>query len=165
MSDEFTPKDIVKFWSKVNRTDGCWLWTDAPDPGGYGLLRVGRRKFRAHRVSWMIAYGDIPGGLFVCHHCDVKACVRPDHLFLGTPADNVQDAARKGRLPLGERNHKSKLTREQVGVIRSRIAAGESMYSLAREYGVSRPSIRAIRLGTSWATRDQPGDHQVMPVK
>jgi hypothetical protein len=103
-----------RFWDKVDKTDGCWLWTAATN-GGYGI--IGTRKHaspvRAHRVSWEIAFGPIPEGLFVCHNCDAnypvgdktyRRCVRPDHLFLGTVLDNQRDMALKGRAARGDRN-------------------------------------------------------------
>lgn len=86
-----------RFWAKVEKTDGCWEWTAFVHPKGYGMFGVGREARRAHRVSYEIANGPIPDGLCVCHSCDNRRCVRPDHLFLGTNQDNVDDKMRKGR--------------------------------------------------------------------
>lgn len=169
MPHEFTPEQVAKFWSKVKKSpdpNGCWVWADAPSGTGYGLLRLGRkRRIAAHRASWMITKGDIPGGLHVCHHCDNRMCVRPDHLFLGTAADNLRDAARKGRMPSGqrhpwrrsphlvprgERHSQAKLTWQIIREIRSRVAAGEAQSSLAREFLVDQSTVSHIVRGKSW---------------
>jgi hypothetical protein len=104
---------IQRFWSKVNKTDGCWLWTAGKFATGYGSFSLNHHKtIKAHRFSYALAYGPIPDSLFVCHRCDVRACVRPDHLFLGTPADNMHDRDRKGRAMKGDR-HWSRLHPER----------------------------------------------------
>lgn len=90
-----------RFWSKVRKTDGCWLWIGGKGHNGYGTLYVAgaaNRQMKAHRLSWRIHFGTIPGGLWVLHHCDNPPCVRPDHLFLGNRSDNMKDAGRKGRV-------------------------------------------------------------------
>ncbi len=88
-----------RFWAKVNKTEGCWLWTGAKQ-GKYGALTIpGRREpLRAHRLSWELHNGPIPDGLWVLHHCDNPPCVKPEHLFLGDRRDNMLDAAAKGRI-------------------------------------------------------------------
>jgi hypothetical protein len=90
----------VRFWAKVQKSAGCWTWTANHLPKGYGVIGVGAADQGlklAHRVSWEIHFGPIPAGLFVCHRCDNPPCVRPDHLFLGTVQDNVDDMVAKGR--------------------------------------------------------------------
>ena len=100
------PEFAAWFWSHVQRGEGCWLWQ--PPQGrrmDYGHVLIWRsdRQFSAsaHRVAYELTHGAIPVGLHVCHHCDTPPCVRPDHLFLGTPKDNSNDARRKGRLGKG----------------------------------------------------------------
>jgi len=86
-----------RFWAKVDRSGDCWVWIGTRWPTGYGQMRGDGRQLMAHRVAWQIVKGPIPEGLFVCHKCDNPPCVRPDHLFLGTAADNTRDRDVKGR--------------------------------------------------------------------
>ena len=89
--------DQDRFWSKVERGDGCWHWRGAAERSGYGSFRFRGRAQRAHRVSWVLTNGTIAEGMHVLHRCDNPACVRPDHLFLGTHQDNMDDKSAKGR--------------------------------------------------------------------
>lgn len=86
-----------RFWSFVEKTDSCWLWTGAKHPKGYGIFHLRGRTPRAHVLSWILHHGPVPRGLCVLHRCDNPPCVNPDHLFLGTPQDNTDDMTRKGR--------------------------------------------------------------------
>ncbi len=124
---------------------GCWLWMSCTNAAGYGFIS----RQLAHRVSWTIFRGPIPKGLLVLHKCDTPACVNPDHLFLGTHADNVADKIRKGRAVnvVGIRNGKSKLTPEDVLAI---LASKERHSSLAPQYGVHPQTIGDIRRGKWW---------------
>jgi hypothetical protein len=133
-------------------TSGCWLWCGAVADTGYGKMAAfGQVKASAHRVSWRLHNGDIPRGSFVCHRCDVRLCVNPAHLFLGSPADNMADMHAKGRHRTapnrGAANHNAKLTEEQVREIR---ANGRDALEVARELGVSRALVYHIRNGRAW---------------
>ena len=140
-----------RFDQKVVRlpdSPGCWLWTGARTTTGYGHMEVGYSYEKAHRVSYELHRGRIPTGLSVLHRCDVRTCVRPDHLFLGSQGDNVRDAVRKGRLCgiRGEENARSKLSDHDALEIRRRYARGNAG-DLAQEYGVHRTHIVRIAKG------------------
>lgn len=96
--DTLTNRHLKAFWVRVVKTDSCWLWIGPLNhPNGYGTLVIRHQKYRAHRVSYFIHYHNLPTDKLVCHKCDNKVCVNPDHLFLGTYKDNAQDMSRKGR--------------------------------------------------------------------
>lgn len=141
-----------RFWSHVNKTETCWIWTLSKDSDGYGHVGVNGKLRGAHKVSWEFAFGPIPDGLDVLHKCNNRPCVRPDHLFLGTHQDNMEDMIRKGRQIIlrGEDNGHSKLREYQVTEIRSSLAKGTSCHELAALYGVNRRTISAINCGHIW---------------
>lgn len=135
----------TRFWNHVDKTETCWLWNGKPNKDGYGRLQVSGYPREAHRISWEINVGPIPSGMYVCHQCDIKICVRPDHLYIGTGADNISDTFG------GERNWRAKLTLEQVDHIRKEYNSdGISYAELGRKYGVSGACVWRIIAGKSW---------------
>ena len=147
-----------RFWSKVNKTGDCWKWVAGINCRGYGKFSVGsrsdgsRREILAPRMSWLLTYGEIPEGIFVCHHCDNPLCVNPEHLFLGSPKDNQIDSVTKNRRPdvSGAKHPQTRLTQEQVNKIRERRKNGEKLQAIAEDYGVTFSNISAIALFKSW---------------
>lgn len=145
--------ESTRFWNLVDKTGDCWLWTAAISRNGYGsFLRDGRRQAGAHRVAWELSFGNVPPGLNVLHHCDVRNCVRPSHLFVGTHKINMTDRNHKERLAFGERSGTHKLTEDNVRAIRAAYAAGGiSQQALADHYGTSQFAISALIRRKSWA--------------
>jgi hypothetical protein len=141
-----------KFLARVSpRTDGCWIWTGLVRPDGYGATRYEGKEQSAHRVAWKLFRGKIGPGLSVCHRCDVRACVNPEHLFAGTPAENAHDMRSKGRDKRGEKHGSAKLRLDQVRRIKAMLGEDKMyMTEIAREFGVSETTIRAIRIGKTW---------------
>lgn len=153
-----------RFWPRVRKTDGCWLWAGERTAAGYGVLRAPGRKgsIGAHRHSWQIHFGEIPADLFVCHRCDNPSCVNPTHLFLGTCRENTLDAAKKGRLsgrnsPRGEGHGCAKLTEDQVMEIRRSTGF---LRITAEKYGISKSHVWDIRRGNAWESTRQKEQHR-----
>lgn len=161
-----------------DHSTGCWIWTARVSKWEYGVISVGRKTVYAHRLSYELHRGPIPAGMFVCHKCDTPRCVNPDHLFLGTPGDNMRDKVAKGRqaqgdrngsrtrpdrLPRGERHGRrtmpastarggrhgnAKLTEEIVAYIRTQRSVSHAV--LAARFGVNRSVISEIQAGKTW---------------
>ena len=135
----------------VNKTDGCWLWTGSKDLKGYGKICVNGSPRLAHRVVLQMEGREIVPAMFVCHKCDTPACVRPDHLFVGTAKDNSEDMTAKGRSCRGERQGQSKLTENIVKAIRSKYAEGKvTQKKLADEHGIHQVTVSEIILRKIW---------------
>lgn len=132
---------------------GCWLWSGTLlSATGYGQLQIAGKAISAHRLSYKLFRGALPVGSVVCHKCDVRACVNPDHLFVGSPADNVADMWAKGRArpPTGDDHGGAKITAADVPRILARLLIGHSCAQVAADYGVTDCAINAIRRGKSW---------------
>lgn len=132
--------------------DGCWYWTGPLSDKGYGRVSYHGKSRLAHRISWILKNGEIQNGLFVCHRCDTPACVNPNHLFLGTQKDNMQDASIKKRFigKIGESHPKAKLSDMAVRIIRECIINGFSVVEIGRYFGVKKFTIYRIKSGRSW---------------
>jgi hypothetical protein len=145
-----------RFWAKVDKSGGCWLWTACRDGNGYGWFGIGSKKcggfrmVRTHRFAWELTNGPIPDSMCVCHRCDIRHCVNPAHLFLGTDADNVHDRDTKGRGAFGEKQGSAKLTEQDVLEIRALAASGQKNVALATRFGVGRRTINNIVLRQRW---------------
>lgn len=160
-----------KLWPRVQKTETCWLWQGPKlKKFGHGYLTRGGRgtpKVLVHRLSWELANGPIPDKQYVLHRCDIPACVRPDHLFLGTKADNSLDMVQKGRNRKGESHQTARLTEEQVREIRQRFDSRtvvnkrvgrdgpDSASAIARDYGVSHATVLGILHNRIW-TKPRP---------
>jgi len=138
----------------------CWEWNGSRDGCGYGMKVIQNTSHKTHRLAWAWAnwdgegdWKDVPEGMCVCHHCDNPPCVNPDHLFLGTHADNTRDKMEKGGHRWsdadGENNNCAKLTIEQVREIRASSGWG-SQASLAREFGVTHQTVSSVKRGKNW---------------
>jgi len=153
MKQERSPRGMtlserIERFSIPEPTSGCHLWLSTLcRHSGYGQLWWNGRARPAHRLSWISKNGEIPAGLFVCHRCDNRPCVNPDHLFLGTPADNTKDAFTKGRLVTGEKHPNSVLSIEQVRFIRASTVPSRV---LGKKFNVCHKTVLDIRKGGSW---------------
>jgi len=155
--------EVPRFWRSVQKTDTCWLWTGPCQNAGYGLFSTyDRRKVTAHRYSFSLANGPIIDGALVCHHCDIKTCVRPDHMYAGTSKDNARDAVERGRLNTNVAGNRAVLSEDNVRAIRRRYGPPRGIVGyharfiqprakdLASEFGVSKETIIAIVNRRCW---------------
>ena len=151
MASELSETEM--FWQRVKKhgPDNCWEWTGTIENHGYARIGAGENRKLAHRLCWEIVYGPIPDGMCVCHKCDNPGCVNPNHLFLGTQLENMQDREQKGRTARGSANGKAKLNAEQVKEIRKRYQAGGITYKqLGLDYEVSKEAIQGIVKRRRW---------------
>ena len=144
---------IDRFFSKVNKTESCWVWESDINMNGYGYFQVKvngkQKKVLAHRYSWMINNGEIPKDICICHTCDNRLCVNPLHMFLGTRADNRRDCVLKNRQAKGENCGQSKLTEENVKFIRSMDSVLKNK-DLAKQFNVSESTIERVLSRETW---------------
>lgn len=150
-----TPTLAERFFAQVSPepTSGCWLWTGTANADGYGAIKLRRKALKAHRVSWLLHFGD-PKERQVLHRCDNPSCVNPDHLWLGTHLENMRDKVRKGRSSSmhGASNPRARLTAEQVLELRALYATGQwRQVDLASRFGLKQPQVSEIVRRTSWS--------------
>lgn len=144
-----------RLWQRVIKTDGCWMWTGSKAGAGYGVMQVNHAHIYVHRLSWEIRNGGpIPEGMEVMHECDTPACVRPDHLKLGTHDENMKDMITKGRRnargAIGERNSGAILTTNDVLRIRYLRGRGWKVVQIAEAFCIGTRAIGRVLLRRSW---------------
>lgn len=154
---------MQRFWSKVSKTDSCWLWTGERSQFGHGRFLYNSVRVGAHRFSYETFVGPIPDGMFVCHKCDVPQCVNPEHLFVGTQKENIQDCVRKGRwvqaklkaqhpewCARGEQAGNSALKTEQALTALSMLLCGVTLKIVGETFGITQATASQIRSGKTW---------------
>ncbi len=142
-----TIKEKLDYYSIPEPNSGCWLWIGGVAGQGYGHTSINGKDNLAHRVSYEAYNGPIPEGMFVCHKCDTPACINPDHLFLGTPKDNLQDASKKGMMMHGEKHIRAKISEQQAIEI---FHDKRAQRVIGNSYGITQPTVRAIKTGKTW---------------
>lgn len=135
------------FWRNIKKTDSCWLFMGCKNNQGYGRMSIKCKNMAAHRFSWNVHFGTIPINMFVLHKCDIRNCVNPEHLFLGTHEDNMKDMAHKGRQIPGNR----KLELLEIKSIKNLIKSGERNYVIAKKFNMDASTISNIRHGKHWS--------------
>jgi len=147
------PRARVPLCDKIEKNtirlpeSGCWIWMSTIEKSGYGRVCEGKKPLYAHRVSYEQKYGPIPNGLMALHHCDVRCCVNPDHIFVGTQQDNMTDKVRKNRQAKGCQHGNAKLTEKQA--MEAKFGCAKPV-DLAAKFGYSAAMIRQIKNGIYW---------------
>lgn len=149
-----------RFWNRVDKTGDCWNWMGSLNLSGYGQVKLLRKAKMCHRITFEVTFGPIPEGMQVCHRCDNPRCVRPEHLFLGTPKNNVDDCISKNRrrykhgsVPKrkGEFNGRAKLIESVVDELRKRTWNYGDKAKEARRLGISASTINWVLSGRTWS--------------
>ena len=135
---------------EIDAKSGCWLWRRSCNNYGYGYLHSHGKRHAAHKVAYELYNGPIQKGLLVCHRCDTPNCVNPEHLFLGTPADNQKDMKLKKRSTIGERNPLAKLTEDKVVEVFKLHKSGMQQKDIAAMFNVSRATISLVVSRKNW---------------
>jgi hypothetical protein len=148
LPDRWSLAQRVAHYSAAPNERGCILWGGCRDINGYGRLVFRGRCLKAHRAAWELKHGPIQKGLHLCHHCDVPACINPEHLFLGTRADNIADMVAKGRQARGERAGGAKLTTVLATKV---LTAAGPQHEIAKRFGINQSQVSRIKRGERWA--------------
>ena len=142
--------DSERFWFRVKKGDGCWDWVGSQNGHGYGTFMLNKKPEKAHRMAYFYTVGDIPDGLCVCHTCDNRLCVNPDHLFAATQGQNLADMKAKNRHPHGSNHWNSKLTEGDVKVIRDLVSEGMKNSVVARFFEISHTNVGHVVTRNTW---------------
>lgn len=137
---------------------GCWVYQGGVSSNGYGIVSVNNKSVQVHRVAFELRVSRIPDGQCVCHRCDVRLCINPEHLFLGTKGENNTDRRRKGRNDVrrGESNHMAKLTEQQAIELIEKVTSQRiSSREAAERFGITQKAVNAIVRGARWAHLDR----------
>lgn len=146
---------LERFWNSVKfgEPSECWEWQRGCFSTGYGAFWIDRKLTGSHRYLYKQLHGNIPTEMYVCHSCDNRKCVNPNHFWLGTIRDNNLDMRKKGRqtrkVPRGSESSKAKLTESDIPIIRQRLK-NESVMNIAKSYGLGYNTIRYIKFGLTW---------------
>lgn len=144
-------RDQVRFWGQVKVGVRCWEWTGTKDKWGYGKFTAAGKTWMAHRYAWTITHGEIPSNKFICHHCDVPACVNPEHLYVGDQRSNMDDLLRRERSTRGERNASAVLQAEEVTELRRLWLTGAwTQKALAAKFGIGATQASRIIRRERW---------------
>ena len=149
-----------RFWKKVNKTDNCWIWQAATrGKTGYGSLKYNKKVIDAHRMSWILSFGKIPEGKYICHKCDNRLCVNPEHLFVGSPKENWLDGFNKGRIvglpkiwyQIGHHSTQRKISLEDAIEIKNLyLNTNMTQKIIGEKYNISTRAIRYILSGETY---------------
>lgn len=161
ISQKLTPKQIhhqryktdeERFWEKIEKTSTCWLWRGNTNWFGHGIFWADEFRWKAHRYMWKLIYKNIPPRMHVLHHCDIAACVNPQHLYTGSQKDNIRDCIKRNRrnTPIGEKAKQAILTEEDVYKIRQLAADGNPILQISKLYKCSEGAIDGIVRRKNW---------------